>query len=144
MAGNIFLKQGTHTSCISGGSALNTGQVVQAGTNLANSTALDEYVDLLLTVQFGTGPNPGDVIALFMAPILGGNSPTYDAGIPFIAEQYHLGDFPVIGSASPQYITIYDIPLGPYDYVLWLQNNTTQNTNSGLSLDAYGWQHQYT
>lgn len=147
MAGNIYLKQGTHTSCNGTGIAgPSSGALAIANSigNLTNSTNLDEFATALLSCAFGSAPTNGLPISLYLVPNIG-TPGSVDTSTPFISQSYLVGNFYPVASAYTG-LTLYidGIPLMAYDYIPYILNGTNQNMSSNWTLDFYGTAHSYT
>ena len=104
------------------------------GVILDNTTNLSLYVDLVLTVTFGSAPTAGNVCGLYMAYSPDGTN--YDvmvaAGTTLPNSAKLIGNFVLETAGTAQIIVLQRIPLTPGKHKLQLVNS------SGVAFPASG------
>lgn len=105
-----------------------------SGTIFDNTTNLNLYVDLVLTVTFGSAPTSGNTLDLYAAYSLDGTN--YDvmpaAGTTLPNAWKRVGSFALQSAGTTQVITITRVPLTPGKIKFQLANG------SGVALPASG------
>lgn len=150
MAGNLKLKQGTTTTCVSSGAgtiANAAASIANAGSNLTNSTNLDASVTARLVAAAASAPVQGTAVSLYLVPVSDGSTGGgVDLATPYINPNFHVGDFvwPAASAATAQKMDIDGIPLSTLDYIPYLINNLGQTISISWSLIFYGTSGQYT
>ena len=134
-------------TCVSSGGSLVTGAAVAANgaANLTNSTLLAPYVSARLYGGFGSAPTAGNVIQLFLAPILDGtNAADVDTSTPYMPASLWVGNFSIAKSQTgAQRMDIPFIPLIAYDYIPYVLNQSGQTLSSGWTLTFSQTDYQY-
>lgn len=97
-----------------------------AGTAVDNSTNLDQYGKLELNVTFGTAPDSGATVKIFMVTAPDGTN--YEDGSSSVAPGSHtlVDIIPVKASTSAQRLMSRIIPLQPAPTKFLLENQTGQ------------------
>ena len=134
-------------TCVSSGSSLANGAAVAANgaSNLTNSTLLAPYVSARLYGGFGAAPTAGNVLSLYLAPILDGtNGADVDVSTPYCPSSLWVGNFVVAKSQTgTQRMDIPFIPLVAYDYIAYILNQSGQTLSSGWTLTFSQTDYQY-
>ena len=96
-----------------------------ASAAIDNSTNLDLFADLILSVTYGTAPSAGGTVDLYLIPSL--DNTTYGDGGGAVAppSTYFVGSFPLRAVTTAQNIELLNIPLPQY-YKLVAFNNAGQ------------------
>lgn len=149
MPGDLKLKAGSTTACVTSGGSLSNGAagIANGASNLVNATNLDQVATARLVGAAGAAPTQGTTVALYLVPIADGtNGAGVDTTTPYFNPNYFVGNFvwPAASSASSQRMDIDGIPLSALDYIPYLVNGLGQTLSSGWTLSFSGSRGQYT
>lgn len=149
MAGDLKLKAGSTTACVTSGGSISSGAagIANSASNLVNSTNLDDTVTARLVGAAGSAPVQGTTVGLYLVPKSDGATLAgVDASTPYFSPNYFVGNFvwPAASSASSQVMDIDAIPVSAIDYAPYLLNSLGQTLSSGWTLTCYGTRGQYT
>lgn len=150
MAGDLKLKAGTTTVCVTFGSgptlAPGLASIANGASNLTNATNLDQTVTARLVAAPASAPVQGTVVQLYLVPVADGtNGSGVDTSTPYFNPNYFVGNFvwPPASSAASQRMDIDGIPLSAIDYIPYIVNQLGQ-TISSWGLTFTGTRAQYT
>lgn len=85
-----------------------------ASATIDNSTNLDLYIDLLLSVTYGTAPSAGGTVDLYVVPSLDNTTFADGGGSTAPAHALLVGSFELRAVTTAQNIVLRDIPLPQY------------------------------
>lgn len=116
-----------------------------AGSEIDNATNKDAFLDLVVSVTFGTNPTAGNPFKAFILYAIDGTN--YEDGIPSTNDgtaaasptpnpEALVNSHGVLASTSSQKYTIRGIPLLPYKFKIVLNNAGGQNATATVL--AYG------
>lgn len=139
MSSPVKLAAGTPQVLTASGTAITSGSVGSAGTDLDNTTVLALSYDFELSAAFG-----GSVLALanldlWLVPKMDGtDAAAVDASGAVVQYDHFVGRFvtPTTGTTARR-LTVQGVQLGPYKYTAYIFNQTAQTLSTGWMLTAY-------
>lgn len=120
--------------------ASSTGKAISS--TIDNSTNLDLFDDLELTVTFASAPTAGTVVELYVIPSLDGGTTYPDASTSVLAQSsLYVGGFAVRAVNTIQRMVIRGVALPPGSFKYFVQNTTNQAfPASGSTLERNSYQ----
>jgi hypothetical protein len=153
MAGNIYLQTNSVATLLddtaaAGNASLTSlaaaSAVITTSPGVDNTSRLDFWADLELTIYFASAPTAGTTVDLYLLESADGtNYADGTAGSSPVTVTSHLiGSFPVRAVTTIQRVSLRGVPLPPLKFNIQLLNNTNQafaaqNTGSRLKVVTY-------